>query len=56
MLDSILKNILDGKKIDGIYNTLLESHTYMKNDMTGNDSDYDSLESKIKKHYLKFID
>ena len=56
MLDSILKNILDGQKIDGIYDVLLESHTYMKNDMTGQDSNYDALEKKIKERYTKFID
>ena len=56
MLDSILKNILDGKKIDDIHNVLLESHTYMKNDMAGHASDYDALENKIKERYSKFID
>lgn len=56
MIDSILKNILDGKKIDGIYDILIESYTYMKNDMDGQDSSYDTLENKIKEHYSKFID
>ena len=56
MLDSILKNILDGKKIEGIYDVMLESHTFMKNSMSDQDSNYDDLENKIKERYSQFID
>ena len=56
MIDSILKNMLDGKNIEGMHEILIESNQYMKDDMKDQSTEYEKLENKIKDRYSNFIE
>ncbi|NDB47065.1 MAG: phosphorelay protein [Nitrososphaeria archaeon] len=48
LLDKILKTMLAGKSVSGIYNTMILSHDFMKNALDGKAENYDALTQKIQ--------
>ncbi|NDB63313.1 MAG: hypothetical protein EB170_05530, partial [Nitrosopumilaceae archaeon] len=48
LLDKILKTMLAGKSVSGIYNTMMLSHDFMKNALDGKMENYDALTQKIQ--------
>lgn len=48
LLDKILKVMLSGKSVSGIYQTMNESCGFMKNAINGNTRGYDELTVKIQ--------
>lgn len=54
LIDSLLKNILEGNIIEDIRILLIESNDFMQNDMKDNDSGYEELEQKIQDICSKF--
>ena len=55
MIDSILKNIVEGKNIEGMHEILIESNKCMKDDMNDLFTKYENLENKIKDRYSNFL-
>ena len=55
MLDLILKNMLTGKEINGIYEVLLLSNDFMQNEMKEQDSRFEELENQINEQYSDFL-
>ena len=56
LVDSILKNVVDGKNIHDVHDLITMSVDYMKSDMNGNDTEYENLKNKIKDGYSNFIE
>jgi len=48
MLDGLLKEMIEGKKNEGIFNILSESLIYMKNSMNETNYDLSQINNKIK--------
>jgi len=49
LLDGMLKKMIDGKKIEGIFDIFTESLHYMKNSMNEPNCDLSQINDKIKK-------
>jgi HPt (histidine-containing phosphotransfer) domain-containing protein len=47
LLDKILKSVLSGKAIPGVYSTLIQSHKFMKDTINNSPANYDQLCSQI---------
>ena len=54
-LDKILKTIISGKSISEIYNTMMESHIFMKNTLDGKTANYDELTQKIQSRHKSLL-
>ena len=54
--DELLKYILDSNSLEGIYDILVESNVFMKNEMQGSNTNVDGLKQKIKTKYSKILD
>lgn len=56
MVDRLLKAIIGGKEIPGIYVTVTKSYTFMQNTMGGSEADFSTLKTEIEKNHEEFID
>lgn len=56
LIDSILNHIIEGKNIEGIFSTLIESTVFMANSMTGSEQKIDEIKQKIETNYSKYLD
>ena len=56
LIDVLLNDILEGKRIDGIHSVLNESIFFMEHSIENNDTNYSELKQKIKTTYSKFLD
>ena len=54
-LDKILKVMLAGKAVSGIYQTLVESHSFMKDALDGKSENYEVLVSEIQKNHKDLL-
>lgn len=54
--DSLLHHILDGNTIDGIFSTLHESITFMKDSMEGKEEKIDEIKQKMETKYSNYLD
>ena len=54
--DSLLNHIIEGKTIDGIFSTLIESTDFMKNSMKGTEEKIDEIKQKMETKYSKYLD
>ena len=54
--DKLLKQMIEGKSIDGILGIISESNNIMKQDMNGETVDAESLIHKINDNYSEFLD
>lgn len=54
--DSLLINIIEGKKIKGIFSTLIESTIFMNNSMHDSEQKVDEIKQKIETKYSKYLD
>lgn len=54
--DKLLKQIIEGKSINGILEIISESNELMKQDMKGNKIDANTLIHKINENYSEFLD
>lgn len=55
ILDSILKQVIDGKMIDDVFVIIKQSTDYMKKNMRDDDFDLGTLKNEIKTKYSIFI-
>jgi chemotaxis protein histidine kinase CheA len=55
LIDKILKVILSGKPVSGIYRTITQSHGFMKNAIDGNITNYDLLHSEITQSHKDIL-
>ena len=55
LLDKLLKVILSGKTISGIYHTLVQSHGFMKSTIDGSLTNYDLLYSQITQSHKDLL-
>lgn len=55
LLDKLLKDVLSGKTIPGIYHTITLSHGFMKNAINGNLENYDLLYSEISQSHKDLL-
>ena len=56
MIDKILKHLIEGNDLDGVYEILLESNKFMKDSMDGDNSNMHQLKQKIKAKYANILD
>ena len=56
MNDKILKHVVEGNVLDGVYEILLESNKFMKDSMDGNNSNMHQLKQKIEAKYANVLD
>lgn len=56
MTDKILKHVIDGHDLEGVYDILLESIMFMKNNMDGSDSNLIELKQKFEANYANILD
>ena len=56
LIDKILKHIIEGNDLEGVYETLLESNEFMKESMKGNNPNQDQLKQKIEANYANILD
>ncbi len=54
--DKLLKQMIEGKSINGILQIISESNEIMKKDMDGENVDAESLVHKINENYSEFLD
>jgi chemotaxis protein histidine kinase CheA len=54
--DKLLKHMIDGKSISGIYQIIFESNDIMKQDMQGSKINAELLIQKINDNYSEFLD
>ena len=55
-IDKILKHLIEGNDLDGVYEILLESNKFMKDSMDGDNSNMHQLKQKIKANYANILD
>ena len=56
MIDKILKHVLEGNDLDGVYEILLESNKFMKESMSGKNPNLEQLKQKIEANYANILD
>lgn len=56
MIDKILKHLIEGNDLDGVYEILLESNKFMKDSMDGDNSNMHQLKQKIEANYANILD
>lgn len=54
--DKLIKKIIEGKKIQGIYDTVTQSHKLMKDLMQGTELEIDVLKQSIKTKHAEFLE
>jgi hypothetical protein len=54
--DKLLKHMIEGKPINGIYQIISDSNDLMKQDMQGSKINAESLIQKISDNYSEFLD
>ena len=54
--DELLKYIIDGNSLEGVYDILVESNVFMKSEMQGSNTNVEDLKQKIKTNYSKILD
>ncbi len=53
--DKLLKHLIEGKSIKGIFEIVSESHDLMKQDMSGTKINVEALTQKINDDYSEFL-
>jgi len=56
MTDKILKHVIEGNDLNGVYEILLESNKFMKDSMEGANSNMHQLKQKIEAKYANILD
>jgi len=56
MTDKILKHVIEGNDLNGVYEILLESNKFMKDSMEGANSNMHQLKQKIEANYANILD
>ncbi len=56
MTDKILKHVIEGNDLNGVYEILLESNKFMKDSMEGANSNMPQLKQKIEAKYANILD
>jgi len=56
MNDKILKHVIEGNDLNGVYEILLESNKFMKDSMEGANSNMHQLKQKIEANYANILD
>jgi len=56
MTNKILKHVIEGNDLDGVYEILLESNKFMKDSMEGTNSNMHQLKQKIEANYANILD
>jgi len=54
--DDILKHILEGNKVEDVYNIIIESILFMNKTINGSQLNHTQLMQKIKTKYSNFLD
>lgn len=54
--DSLLNHIIEGKTIDGIFSTLIESTDFIRNSMKSTEENMDEIKQKMETKYSKYLD
>ena len=54
--NSLLNHISNGKKIEGIFSTLIDSTKFMNESMNGSEQKVDEIKQKIETKYSKYLD
>ncbi len=55
MTDKILKHVIEGNDLDGVYETLLESNKFMKDSMDGTNLNMHQLKQKFEANYANIL-
>ena len=55
-IDKILKHVIEGNSLDGVYEILTESTKFMKESMSGNNPNLEKLKQKIEANYANILD
>ncbi|MGQ0771174.1 MAG: Hpt domain-containing protein [Nitrososphaerota archaeon] len=55
LVDRLLKTIIAGKSVTGIYLTIKKSHEFMQSMMSGANVDSSPLKSEIEKNHREFL-
>ena len=56
LTDALLNQMIEGKKLEGIYTILCESNDFMENSIQNFKDDSTDLKQKIETNYSKFLD
>ena len=56
LIDSLLNQIIEGKKIEGFFSILTESIVIMNDSMNGSEQKIDEIKQKIETKYSKYLD
>lgn len=51
LVDKLLKAVIAGKPVSGIYDTIKDSYDFMQNSMNDMSTDFASLQSRIEKNH-----
>ena len=55
IIDKILKHVIEGNDLDGVYEILLESNKFMKDSMDGDNSNVHQLKQKMEANYANIL-
>ncbi len=55
MTDKILKHVIEGNDLDGVYEILLESNKFMKDSMDGTNLNMHQLKQKFEANYANIL-
>lgn len=55
LVDNLLKVIISGKTVPGIYGTVKSSYQFMQNALNGIEVDFTSLKSEIEKNHAPYL-
>ena len=56
MIDKILKHVIEGNNLEGVYEILLESIKFMKDSMHGDELNTNQLKQKFEANYANILD
>ena len=56
LINSLLDNIIEGKNIEGIFLTLIESTDFMNDSLNDSEQKVDEIKQKIETKYSKYLD
>ncbi len=56
IINKILKHVIEGNDLDGVYEILLESNKFMIDSMDGDNSKMHQLKQKIEANYANLLD
>ena len=54
--DKILKHIIDGNNVNGVFEILSESNKFMTESMAGSKANFEELKQKIGTNYANILD